>query len=53
MVGDGDGQSCSFFGISGGSSSSSNTSEAAVAVREIKSMLVTWAEKVERFCSMD
>ena len=34
-------------------SSSSRTSEFDVAVREMKSMLVTWAEKVERFCSMD
>ena len=34
-------------------SSSSSTRECGVAVREMKSMLVTWAEKVERFCSMD
>src|ERR1019366_2092414 len=33
-------------------SSSSSTSDCAVAVREMKSMLVTWAEKVERFGSI-
>ena len=53
VFGDGDGERCAFFGIGGGAEFVEQDERAASAVREMKSMLVTWAEKVERFCSMD
>jgi hypothetical protein len=54
VSGDGDGERRALFGVGRRAEFvEQDERDCAVAVREMKSMLVTWAEKVDRFCSID